>query len=87
MKSVNKVAQILKVYSAINLAVCIILAIYLDKNINIEGVGICFFAISQVISFAIFAFGEVIQLLHDIKINTGNKNVSYTAKTDELPEL
>lgn len=72
MKSKNTVAQVLKVYAIINFIAGIILSFTIGSDI-IDGIGIYFFAVSLVINFAIFAFGEVVQLLHDIKINTSNQ--------------
>ena len=87
MKSKNTVAQVLKVYAVINFIFGIILSISIGKNIDIDGIGIYFFAVSLVINFVIFAFGEVVQLLHDIKINTSNHATSSSTTSDELPEL
>ncbi len=87
MKSKNTVAQVLKVYAVINFIVCIILSIVIGKNIDIDEIGIYFFAVSLVTNFAIFAFGEVVQLLHDIKINTSNHATASSTTSDELPEL
>ena len=87
MKSKNTVAQVLKIYAVINFIFGIILSISIGKNIDIDGIGIYFFAVSLVTNFAIFAFGEVVQLLHDIKINTSNHATSSSTTSDELPEL
>ena len=87
MKSKNTVAQVLKIYAVINFIFGIILSISIGKNIDIDGIGIYFFAASLVINFVIFAFGEVVQLLHDIKINTSNHATSSSTTSDELPEL
>ena len=87
MKSKNTVAQVLKVYAIINFIAGIILSIVIGKNIDIDGIGIYFFAASLVINFVIFAFGEVVQLLHDIKINTSNHATASSTTSDELPEL
>ena len=83
MKSKNTVAQVLKVYAIINFIAGIILSIVIGKNIDIDGIGIYFFAASLVINFVIFAFGEVVQLLHDIKINTSNQTQGIETKTDD----
>ena len=83
MKSKNTVAQILKVYAVINFIACIILSLIIGKDINIDGIGIYFFAVSLVTNFAIFAFGEVVQLLHDIKINTNHQTQGVETKTDD----
>lgn len=87
MKSKNTVAQVLKIYAVINFIFGIILSISIGKNIDIDGIGIYFFAVSLVTNFAIFAFGEVVQLLHDIKSNTSNHATAPGTTSDELPEL
>ena len=83
MKSKNTVAHVLKVYAVINFIACIILSFIIGKDINIDGIGIYFFAVSLVTNFAIFAFGEVVQLLHDIKSNTSNQTQGIETKTDD----
>ena len=83
MKSKNTVAQVLKIYAVINFIFGIILSISIGKNIDIDGIGIYFFAVSLVTNFAIFAFGEVVQLLHDIKSNTSNQTQGIETKTDD----
>ena len=87
MKSKNTVAQVLKIYAVINFIACIIFSFIIGKDINIDGIGIYFFAVSLVTNFAIFAFGEVVQLLHDIKSNTSNHATAPGTTSDELPEL
>ena len=87
MKSKNTVAQVLKIYAIINFIVGLILSIVISRNVDIDGIGIYFFAASLVINFVIFAFGEVVQLLHDIKINTSNHATASSTTSDELPEL
>ena len=82
MKSKNTVAHVLKVYAVINFIACIILSFTIGNDI-IYGIGIYFFAVSLVINFAIFAFGEVVQLLHDIKSNTSNQTQGIETKTDD----
>ena len=86
MKSKNTVAQVLNIYAVINFIACIILSFTIGNDI-IYGIGIYFFAVSLVINFAIFAFGEVVQLLHDIKSNTSNHATASSTTSDELPEL
>ena len=89
MKVKNTVAQILKIYAIINFFCCLILSIVIGDKVNINGIGIYFFAASLVTNFIIFAIGEVVQLLHDIKINTQKPPTNATDKPDpdELPEL
>ena len=86
----NSVANILKNYSYINGAVGIILALILWEELEILSILI----ISMVIfiNFLIYALGEVIELLYQIKINTGktcdNMIVNNRqTEDDELPEI
>lgn len=68
----NKVAKILKVYGIINAVGSIIIGLYLFDNLpgNIADLGIVELAAGILASLLIFAFGEVVQLLQNIKDNT-----------------
>ena len=85
-KENNTVAKIMKVYAILNLVVCLILAFVIGGDS--ETLGIIFFSIALCINFAIYAAGEVIQILHDIRRSTA-ASASATVKQsdDELPEL
>lgn len=82
LKSNNIVAKILQVYAYVNGAAGIILALLLSKELGAV-VAIVLFSLVLVASFFIFALGEIIDLLQNLKENTsGGRAVS-----DELPEL
>ena len=82
MKSNNIVAKILQVYAYVNATSGLILALALNKELGAVLAWIMF-ALVLVASFLIFALGEIIDLLQNLKENTnGGREVS-----DELPEL
>ena len=89
----NTVAKVFKVYSGVNSIACILLLFILAGTTGISDVaGIIWIAVSIVVNFGIYAIGEVIQLLDDIKQNTAkarnDADVGSTAVVvDELPEL
>ena len=67
----NTVAKVFKVYSGVNSIACILLLFILAGTTGISDVaGIIWIAVSIVVNFGIYAIGEVIQLLDDIKQNT-----------------
>ena len=67
----NSIAKAVKVYAGINFAACLILWFYLiTEDILYGTLSIVWLAASVVINFGIYALGEVIQLLDDIKQNT-----------------
>lgn len=84
-KQRNTVATILQTYAVINAIVGVIIAMVIGDVVAVYGV--LFFACCLVASFLLYSFGEVIEILHEIRLNT-NK----TAKAEEsdevvLPEL
>ena len=82
MKSNNIVAKILQVYAYVNAASGLILALALNEELGAVLAWIMF-ALVLVASFLVFALGEIIDLLQNLKENTnGGRAVS-----DELPEL
>lgn len=82
MKSNNIVAKILQVYAYVNAASGLILALTLNEELSAV-VAWIMFALTLVASFFIFALGEIIDLLQNLKENTnGGREVN-----DELPEL
>ena len=82
MKSNNIVAKILQVYAYVNAASGLILALALNKELGAVLAWIMF-ALVLVASFLVFALGEIIDLLQNLKENTnGGRAVS-----DEIPEL
>lgn len=82
LKSNNIVAKILQVYAYVNAASGLLLALALNKELGALLAWIMF-ALTLVASFFIFALGEIIDLLQNLKENTnGGREVN-----DELPEL
>ena len=92
--SKNTVAKILKVYGVLNGAVGTIFGIYVAADWE-AATGIIIIAAALVVRFGIYAFGEVVSLLSDIRANTGanasaNAPASSSAQPapfDDLPEL
>lgn len=82
MKSNNIVAKILQVYAYVNGVAGIILALLLVEDLGALVAAIVFASV-LVVNFLIFALGEIIDLLQNLKENTnGGREVN-----DELPEL
>ena len=82
LKSNNIVAKILQVYAYVNAASGLLLALALNKELGALLAWIMF-ALTLVASFFIFALGEIIDLLQNLKENTnGGREIN-----DELPEL
>ncbi len=84
MKKSNKVADILQTYAIINGIAGFGLMFYIASGFNWV-IAIFYFAAVVVASFLIYAFGEVIKLLQQIKDNTDG--MSGSCSDDELPEL
>ena len=82
LKSNNIVAKILQVYAYLNTAGGLVAVLLLHKELGAV-VTITFFAAVLVASFLIFALGEIIDLLQNIKENTSKK----VEISDELPDL
>lgn len=73
--SSNTVADVLKGYGILNAVVGVIAgAVLLSKESTLAG--IVFIAVVLVASFGIYAFGEVVELLHQIKMNTAVDSLS-----------
>ncbi len=101
MKSTNTVAKVLKIYGIINGVASVIFAIILYNNLpgNFDYLWIVALSAGIVASFLVYAFGEVVQILHDIRENTQNvtfKEIDpafHSAKSltkvedDEIPEI
>lgn len=85
MKKSNKIADILQTYAAINGIAGLGLMFYIAAFFNNWVIAISYFVAVVVVSFLIYAFGEVISLLQQIKDNT--IGMSETHSDDELPEL
>lgn len=82
MKSNNIVAKILQVYAYVNAASGLILALALNEELSAV-VAWIMFALTLAASFFIFALGEIIDLLQNLKENTNGGREA----NDELPEL
>ena len=83
--SKNKVAQILKTYALINAIAGAIAGLFLMADYAFI-IGFAAFVGCLVVSFLIYAFGEVVELLNQIKENTASSKAPV-AEADELPEL
>ena len=93
MQNKNIVAYILKIYAIVNAVVgCIIGLFWLSEDIELLSIlSIFFIGLCLVFSFGIYAFGEVIQLLQDIKDGTKGtidsiKNTQNN-NSDDLPNI
>ena len=84
MKKSNEVADILQTYAAINGIAGFGLMFYIASDFNWV-IAVLYFAAIVVVSFLIYAFGEVIKLLQQIRDNTSG--MSKSPSNDELPEL
>lgn len=84
LKSDNLVAKILQVYAWLNALCGLVLAIFVQDRFSMY-VAILFLAAVLFASFMLYAFGEIIDLLHEIKRNTGK--ATERIDNDELPEL
>lgn len=83
MKAKNLVAKILQVYACLNAIAWVILAFIIAGDLGgIVAVIMC--AAGILVSFFIYALGEIIELLNQIKINTANAPVM---NEEELPEI
>lgn len=85
LKSKNVVAKILQVYAYLNTAAGLVVALQLNKKLGELGtvVAVYLFAAVLVASFLIFALGEIVDLLQNVKENTSKK----MEISDELPDL
>ena len=84
LKSYNVVARIIQVYAYLNAIGGAISALSIKDDVG-GIIAFLWFAVVLVASFLLYAFGEVIDLLHEIKRNTSEKE--NTVLPDELPEL
>ena len=81
---VNKLAQILQIYGAINAGAGAAIAVMLLSAGELEFAGaFAQFAETLVASFLIIAVGEIIQLLYMIYLNTAKEDNTI----EELPEV
>ena len=83
-KSNNIVAKVLQVYAYLNVAAGLVLTLMLNKELDLGAVAVSvIFATVLVVNFFIFALGEVIDLLQNLKDNANKK----AEIPDELPDL
>lgn len=91
MNTENKVAKIIKVYAILAGIVNLIFALMLLLGGYDFVIILIFIEAVAVTCFGIYAFGEVIELLHQIKKNTANVSIhvadSSATEIDDLPEL
>lgn len=82
---VNKLGDILQKYAILNAAVGLLESLILWFSTSIDYFFEAFSSFAEVLvaSVAIYALGEIIQLLHGIYLNTEKKEVV----ADELPDL
>ena len=85
LKSKNVVAKILQVYAYLNTAAGLVVALQLNKKLGELGTVVAVYLLAAVLvaSFLIFALGEIIDLLQNVKENTSKK----VEISDELPDL
>lgn len=82
----NNVAKVLKIYAIVNAACGLLLGLYWrgeSDNPLILGICIYFIVTCIVASFGIYAFGEVVQLLQDIK--DGTNKTAHTIQVQAAP--
>lgn len=82
----NTVATVLQVYAIANAICGVILALVVGGKYN-AAIGILYCAACIVASYLLYAFGEVVKLLHEIKLNTGNTTKAEESDEVVLPEL
>ena len=78
LKTKNQVAKILQIYACVNAVAGLIFSCTIGDEI-----AIIIFAITLIASFLIYALGEIIELLNQIKENTSNKHENI----EEIPEI
>ena len=90
----NIIAQILKIYAIVNAVVGLFIFLSMQESYVdlIESLSFVFLGACIVVSFGIYAFGEVIQLLQDIKDNTQGTINSISKSSDnnvsdDLPNI
>ena len=89
----NTVARFFKVYAILNAVACFIFMYVLIAADYLDTLGvIIWIATSIVVNVGIYAIGEAIQILDDIKQNTAKSvreasSEDTLSATDELPEL
>ena len=84
MNRKNTVAKILQIYAIINAVAGAILMFILADSLEWT-IALIWFALVLVVSFFIYAFGEIIELLTEIKLNT--RGAAPVVEDFELPEI
>lgn len=84
MNRKNMVAKILQIYALVNAAAGAILMFVLADSLKWT-VALIWFSLVLVVSFLIYAFGEIIELLTEIKLNTCG--TAPVVEDYELPEI
>ena len=85
-QSDNGIASTLKVYGFLNGAAAVVLAIFLGTQLESIVLSILVLGAGIPASFMIYAFGEVLQLLHEIKQKVAQiKSVAVTSNVVSLP--
>lgn len=84
MNRKNTVAKILQIYAIINAVAGAILMFIIADSLEWT-VALIWFALVLVVSFFIYAFGEIIELLTEIKLNT--RGAAPVVEDFELPEI
>lgn len=70
----NRVATILKVYAWLNFFVSLFLFGVLHDELYLSGISFwLLIGVSVIINIGIYALGEIVQILHDIRNNHRNK--------------
>ncbi|WP_125115447.1 hypothetical protein [Agathobaculum sp. Marseille-P7918] len=94
MQKKNVVATVLKIYAIINAVAGLVIFFSMQESYVdlIESLSFAFLGLCLVFSFGSYAFGEVIQLLQDIKDNTRGamnfiSNNINDNDSDDLPNI
>lgn len=83
----NKVARILKIYSIINAIVVFLASVIIAINTEEIVIFIVGTALAICVDFVIYAFGELIDLLAQIRDNTKANRSTDVDPSIELPDL
>ena len=84
MNRKNTVAKILQIYAIINAVAGAIMTFVLADSLEWT-IALIWLALVLVVSFFIYAFGEIIELLTEIKLNT--RGAAPVVEDFELPEI
>lgn len=87
MNTKNKVARILKIYSIINAIVVFLASVIIAINTEEIVIFIVGTALAICVNFVIYAFGELIDLLAQIRDNTKANRSTDVDPSIELPDL